>query len=99
MKNEIRYYLQLIKKSMNPMPETINAFNSEGERVLVEKPALEPFVPTHLITVVQLPTGAREVTINTANIEEKIDYILDAYDDEMILKTNPNISMCNILIV
>lgn len=84
---------------MNPTPTTLSAFNSEGENVFVERPAPEPFVPTHIITVVKLPTGAKEIAINTSNIEDKIDYILDAYDDEMKLKTNQNISMCNILIV
>ena len=59
----------------------------------------EQFTPTHIITAVKLPTGAKEVAINTEYISEKIDYILGAYDDNMFLKTNGSIQMLNIMIV
>lgn len=84
MENEIRYYLRSIKALMSE-PE-------EGEN-------RKQFKPQYLITAVKLPTGAIEVAINTANIAEKIDYILDAYDDNMHLKTNEDIVMQNIMIV
>lgn len=59
----------------------------------------EQFVPQYLITAVKLPTGAIELAVNTQNIAEKIDYILDAYDADMRLKTNSDIVMQNIMIV
>lgn len=59
----------------------------------------EVFEPTYIVTAVKLPTGAIELAVNTSNIKEKIDYILDAYDDEMRLKTNTDICMQNIMIV
>lgn len=54
---------------------------------------------SYLITAVKLPTGAIEIAINTSNIMEKIKYILEAYDEEMRLKTNLDVFMQNIMIV
>ncbi len=59
----------------------------------------ETFKPTYLVTAVKLPTGAIELAINNTNIKEKIEYILEAYDEEMCLKTNPAIMMQNIMVV
>lgn len=59
----------------------------------------EAFKPSYIVTAVKLPTGAIELAVNTENIEEKIDYILEAYDDNMHLKTNDSIVMQNIMIV
>lgn len=87
MEHEIRYYLKQIKAAM--------AESTEEETANGRK----PFEPTHLVTAVKLPTGAIEIAINTENIEGKIDYILDAYDDDMCLKTNRDIVMKNIMVV
>lgn len=57
------------------------------------------FEPSYLITAVKLPTGAIEIAINDKNILEKINYILEAYDEDMKLKSNPEISMSNMMIV
>lgn len=84
MEHEIRYYLSQIK-AMMAEPE-------EGEQ-------RTPFVPQYLITAVKLPTGAIELAINTENIADKIDYILEAYDGSMRLKTNTDVIMQNIMIV
>lgn len=77
MENEIRYYLGLVKKSIEE----------------------EQFVPQYIVTATQLPTGAIEVAVNNSNIKEKIEYILEAYDDNMHLKTNDKIVMQNLMIV
>ena len=82
--HEIRFYLKQIKAVM--------AEPAEGED-------RKPFVPQYLITAVKLPTGAIEIAINDKEIASKIDYILDAYDGNMQLKTNASISMQNIMIV
>ncbi len=84
MENEIRYYLRQIKAAM--------AEPTEGEQ-------REAFKPQYLITAVKLPTGAIELAVNNQNIADKIDYILEAYDDNMHLKTNTSIAMQNIMIV
>ena len=84
MENEIRYYLKQIKAIMQE-PE-------EGENRI-------PFEPKYLITAVKLPTGAIELAINTDNIAEKIDYILGAYDEEMRLKSNNEVSITQLMVV
>lgn len=83
MENEIRYYLGQIKKAMAEPTEV------DGK----------PFVPQYIVTAVKLPTGAVEIAINDKEIASKIDYILEAYDDDMCLKTNTSIVMQNIMIV
>ena len=77
MENELRYYLEIIKKTIE-----------DGT-----------FVPTYIITAVKLPGGAIELAVNTSCILAKIDYILEAYDDDMQLKSNQEISMTNLMIV
>lgn len=59
----------------------------------------EVFVPKYIVTAVKLPTGAVELAVNDSFIKEKIDYILEAYDDNMHLKTNKDIVMQNIMVV
>ena len=83
MENEIRYYLGQIKTAMAEPTEV------DGKA----------FVPQYIVTAVQLPTGAVELAINDKEIASKIDYILEAYDDDMRLKTNTSIVMKNIMIV
>ena len=57
------------------------------------------YKPTYFITAVRLPSGAIELAINTTDIVEKIDYILEAYDSEMRLKTNTEITMEQLMVV
>ena len=83
MENEIRYYLGQIKKAMTEPTEV------DGK----------PFEPQYIVTAVKLPTGAIEIAVNDKEIASKIDYILDAYDGDMCLKTNREICMQNIMIV
>lgn len=81
--NELRYYLRAMKNLLEQTPEE----------------DVEPFKPTYLITAVKLPTGAIELAINNTDIPAKIDYILEAYDDEMKLKRNPEIAMVQLMVV
>lgn len=83
MENEIRFYLKQIKKAMAE-PTEVNG---------------TPFEPQYIVTAVKLPTGAIEIAINDKEIAGKIDYILDAYDENMRLKTNTSIVMQNVMIV
>lgn len=71
-------------------------FYLKGVKEAIEK---EQFTPQYIVTAVKLPTGAVEIAVNNSCITEKIDYILEAYDDEMRLKTNTEIVMQNMMIV
>jgi len=71
-------------------------FYLKGVKDAIEK---EQFKPTYIVTAVKLPTGAIELAVNNDKIVEKIDYILGAYDEEMRLKTNTEISMQNLMVV
>lgn len=84
MEHEIRFYLNQIKKAMAEP---------------TEEETRKPFKPHYMVTAVKLPTGAIELAVNTSDFESKIDYILNAYDEEMHLKTNTDIVMENIMIV
>lgn len=85
MENEIRYYLNQIREAMKEPTE------ADAGRV--------PFVPKYIVTAVKLPTGAVELATNNENIAAKIDYILEAYDDNMKLKTNPEVEMMNLMVI
>ena len=94
MENEIRFYLKQIKKAMaEPTME------AKAKAELNNEPLPEPFKPKYIVTAVKLPTGAIELAVNDKKIAGKIDYILDAYDENMCLKTNTSIVMQNIMIV
>lgn len=82
--HEIRYYLKQIKFAMSDVEDDTKHTK---------------FVPTYFITAVKLPTGAIELAVNTSNIAEKIDYVLNAYDDMMRLKSNKEISMVQLMVV
>lgn len=98
VENEIRYYLGEILDMMEPvkLPEVDAECYAEGATPLKE---FEPYVPQYIVTAVKLPTDAIEIAINDKNIADKIKYILEAYDDDMHLKTNTAIIMQNIMIV
>ncbi len=68
-------------------------------KAAITEPDGEHFKPTYIVTAVKLPTGAIELAVNTANILDKIDYILDAYDDDMRLKANSEIQMVQLMVV
>lgn len=94
MENMLRYYLNRVKEAMHEISEEEQACIDAGEA-----PAREPFKPTYIVTAVKLPTGAIELAVNNTSIEQKIDYILGAYDDDMKLKTNSEIQMINLMVV
>lgn len=94
MENELRYYLGKIKEAMaEPTME------AKANAELNDEPLPETFKPKYIVTAVKLPTGAVELAVNTENIAAKIDYILEAYDEDMQLKTNTSVVMQNIMIV
>lgn len=61
--------------------------------------ALSDRITVHnLATFVKLPTGAVELAANTEHLVDKIGYILNAYDTEMRLRTNPNVQMVDFMV-
>lgn len=52
-----------------------------------------------LITVTELPSGALEVQINDSDLSTKYAYIAEKYDDQMRLKTCPDIIIRDFIIV
>lgn len=52
-----------------------------------------------LVTAVHLPSGATEIATNHYEVEDKMAYILNAYDENMKLKTNPAVQMTGFMLV
>ena len=51
-----------------------------------------------IITVVKLHTGALETLINSSELESKKEYLLNAYDNELKLKTFREIELIDIIV-
>lgn len=64
-----------------------------------EKPANMQFTDCILVVVVETLTGAKETIVNYQDIEAKVDYYMDAYDDSFRLKTNKHIRILGTMIV
>lgn len=59
----------------------------------------EKTAPELLVVAIKLPTGAIETIVNTSKLAEKIQYYMDAYDDEFKLKANPAIKIVGYMLV
>lgn len=94
MQTDVRNLLLSMKERIE-QPEIIGTSPITGEFIYNE----EAFKPSYIVTAVQLPTGAIEIATNTECIAEKIDYILNAYDEDMHLKANTEIKMLDVMIV
>jgi hypothetical protein len=51
-----------------------------------------------IITVVLLPSGAYEVITNYEKLQYKIDYLMNAYDEDLRLKTFKDIKLIDCII-
>ena len=58
----------------------------------------EGYEPKYLVVAVELNTGAIEFITNTNLIRSKIEYYLNAYDDNMQLKANNAIKIKDIMV-
>ena len=76
---------------MNPIRKKLVEAKLYAEEFLVS--------PSHIVVAVQLPTRATELIVNTALLIDKIEYLLNAYDDEMKLKANQSIKIVEVMIV
>lgn len=54
--------------------------------------------PKYLVVAVKLPTGAIELITNTEQIQSKIEYYKNAYDENFCLKTNPVIQIVGFML-
>lgn len=54
---------------------------------------------TKMVVAIKLNTGATEIIVNTENIQEKYEYYLDAYDEDLCLKHNKDIQIIGCLFV
>lgn len=52
-----------------------------------------------LTTAVKLPSGAIEVITNTQEIDSKIEYLKNAYDNDFKLKNNPEVQIVGFMLV
>lgn len=59
----------------------------------------ESSVNNLLITVLKMPFGSFETIINSQNLDEKVNYILNAYDNDLRLKTYEDIQIIDYIIV
>lgn len=52
-----------------------------------------------LVVAVYLPSGATEIITNHYDVEGKMEYYLDKYDDEFRLKANPQVKVTGFMLV
>ena len=52
-----------------------------------------------IVTVTELPSGALETQINDGGLASKYQYIVDNYDEDMKLKTCPDIQIVGLIII
>jgi hypothetical protein len=52
-----------------------------------------------IVTVVLLPSGAKEVITNYQRLDEKIKYLMEAYDENLRLKSCPEIQLLDFIIL
>jgi hypothetical protein len=83
MQNEIRYYMSILLDKI-------------GKKI---DDTEDIFDPSYIITAVKLPTGAIEIAVNDKLIKEKLEYILEAYDDDMHLHANKDVVLVNLMVV
>lgn len=76
-------------------PEAIREYLSEIKDMVSEDKAQI----SKIVTAVKLPTGAIEIAVNDQCLEQKLEYILSAYDDQMRLVSNKEIAMIEAIVV
>lgn len=76
-------------------PEAIREYLSEIKDMVSE----DKSQISKIVTAVKLPTGAIEIAINDQCLEQKLEYILSAYDDQMHLISNKEITMIEAIVV
>ena len=70
------------------MPTPMERFNTKFEISTKSK----------MVVAVQLPTGV-EIIVNTDNVDKKMEYYRNAYNEYLELKTNNDIRIINYMFV
>lgn len=52
-----------------------------------------------LITVIKLPYGSHETIVNTDKLDDKVEYIIRNYDDELRLNLNYQIAIVEYIMI
>lgn len=52
-----------------------------------------------LVVAVHLPTGATEIITNHYEVESKMEYYIEKYDDQFKLKANPKVQITGFMLV
>lgn len=52
-----------------------------------------------MIVAVKLPTGAIEIIINTDDMQNKLNYYMSAYNDDMELNNNNDVKIVGVMFV
>lgn len=52
-----------------------------------------------LVVAIHLPTGATEIITNHFEVESNLEYCLNAYDEQMHLKSNKEVTMTGFMLV
>jgi hypothetical protein len=76
-------------------PEEVRKYLSEIKSMVSDGKAQI----SKIVTAVKLPTGAIEIAVNDQYLEQKLEYILSAYDDQMHLNSNKKIVMIEAIVV
>jgi hypothetical protein len=87
--HEIRFYLDAMRKAI-----VDGVKHGDNEPIF--------FTPKYMVVAIELPNGAVELQINTHEIVDKIDYILENYDNDMKLRNavgQVSVTILNILVV
>lgn len=80
------------------VPKNLNLLRTKFLEETKEISKWHTFVK-YLVAAVKLPTGAIELITNTDQIESKVEYYKNAYDDNFCLKTNPAIQIVGYMLV
>ncbi len=81
---------------LNEVPTNKEAFPTNKERFMADFEATKAKTQgrlSYIVVAVKLPTKTKELITNTQGLEEKYQYYLEAYDEDMRLKSMPKIQI------
>jgi len=53
----------------------------------------------YIVLAIQLPSGAVEISTNISELDAKVEYIDEIYDDELCLKSNQDVTIIDFMII
>ena len=52
-----------------------------------------------IVMAIKLPSGAIEIIVNDTDLDNKFNYYMNAYDDDLKLKSNPAVEILDFMFV